>query len=283
MDNSMVIILDYFVPPVNEVTDDLIFRFFAQRCGIFRFSHDVFPKMLSMKAHFFQHVPFENLGSMEPWLRSQNYAISHTPFFDAENAQTLPALGDVDFLIILGGPMGVNDEAEFPWLVREKEFIRQAIAAEKPMLGICLGAQLIANTLGAKVYPNKVKEIGWFPIKGRKDNANPDLFQFPPSTEVFHWHGETFDLPPGAQLIASSQVCQNQAFQIGRSIIGLQCHLETTPAGAQALVQNCGDELVPGPFVQNAAAILADNPERFATIEALMAQLLDYLCCQGGQ
>ncbi len=236
-----------------------------------------------MKAHFFQHVPFENLGSIEPWLQSQNYAISHTPFFDQSGPQTLPPLADIDLLIILGGPMGVNDEAEFPWLAQEKEFICQAIAAGKPILGICLGAQLIASALGAKVYPNGMKEIGWFPITGRGNNANLDLFQFPASTEVFHWHGDTFDLPPGAERIASSQACQNQGFQIGRSVIGLQCHLETTPAGAQALVEHCGDELIPGPFVQDAATILADNPERFATIEGLMSQLLVYLCHQGRQ
>jgi GMP synthase-like glutamine amidotransferase len=217
---------------------------------------------------------------MEPWLQSQNYAISHTPFFDQSCFKTLPLLADIDLLIILGGPMSVNDEVKFPWLVEEKEFIRQAIAGGKPILGICLGAQLIANALGAKVYPNAVKEIGWFPITGRDDNANSDLFQFPASTEVFHWHGETFDLPPGAQLIASSQACQNQAFQIGRSIIGLQCHLETTPTAAQALVDNCGNELIPGPFVQNAATILADNPARFATMNGVMTKLMEYLHSQ---
>ncbi|WP_228015003.1 type 1 glutamine amidotransferase [Synechocystis salina] len=173
--------------------------------------------------------------------------------------------------------MSVNDEAAYPWLVQEKEFIRQAIAAGKPMLGICLGGQLIANALGAEVYPSAVKEIGWFPITGEANSTDLDLFQFPPSTEVFHWHGETFDLPPGAELIASSEACQHQAFQIGRSVIGLQCHLETTPTAAQALVDNCADELIPGPFVQDAATILIVDQTRFATMNAVLVQLMEYL------
>jgi GMP synthase-like glutamine amidotransferase len=228
-----------------------------------------------MQAHFFQHVPFENLGAIEPWLRTKGYAISQTAFF--QPSFSLPCLDDTDLLIVLGGPMSVNDEAQYPWLVQEKEFIHQAIAAGKPILGICLGAQLIANALGARVYPNSVKEIGWFPIMGQQGESGLNLFQFPPSLEVFHWHGETFDLPPGAELIASSQACQNQAFQIGRSAIGLQCHLETTPQSAQALVENCGDELIPGPFVQGATTILADTPARFAAMDKVLVQLLEYL------
>lgn len=228
-----------------------------------------------MQAHFFQHVPFENLGAIERWLRAKGYAISQTAFF--QPSFSLPSVDTIDLLIVLGGPMSVNDEAQYPWLVQEKEFIRQAIAAGKPILGICLGAQLMANALGAKVYPNSVKEIGWFPIMGQEGESQSDLFQFPPSLEVFHWHGETFDLPPGAELIASSQACQHQAFQIGRSAIGLQCHLETTPTAAQALVDNCADELIPGPFVQDATTILADNQARFATMGAVLVQLLEYL------
>ncbi|MBE9175224.1 gamma-glutamyl-gamma-aminobutyrate hydrolase family protein [Synechocystis salina LEGE 06155] len=232
-----------------------------------------------MQAHFFQHVPFENLGAIEPWLTTKGYTIVHTSFFEQSSLPTFPPLAAIDLLIILGGPMSVNDEAEYPWLVQEKAFLRQAIAAGKPILGICLGAQLIANALGARVYPNAVKEIGWFPIMGQqgKPQLDLDLFQFPPSTEVFHWHGETFDLPPGAELIASSAACQHQAFQIGRSVIGLQCHLETTPAAAQALVDNCADELIPGPFVQDAATILTADQTRFATMGVVLVQLLEYL------
>ena len=231
-----------------------------------------------MQAHFFQHVPFENLGAIEPWLRASGYSISQTAFF--QPSFSLPSVDTIDLLIVLGGPMSVNDEAQYPWLVREKEFIRQAIAAGKPILSICLGAQLMANALGAKVYPNAVKEIGWFPIMGQQgesEESKSDLFQFPSSLEVFHWHGETFDLPPGAELIASSEACEHQAFQIGRSAIGLQCHLETTPTAAQALVDNCADELIPGPFVQDATIILADNQARFITMGAVLVQLLEYL------
>lgn len=228
-----------------------------------------------MKAHFFQHVPFENLGCIESWLHDKNYAIDHTPFFDPEKAQTLPSLDQIDFLIILGGPMGVGDHVEFPWLCREKEFIHQAIARGKKVLGICLGAQLMARALGAKVYPNPVKEIGWFPINGQA--TDPDLFSFPPAMEVFHWHGDTFALPAGARLLASSRACPHQGFQMGPTAIGLQCHLETTPASVQALVENCGHELVGGPHIQTATTMLAPNAQRYAAMHQLMFSLLDFL------
>ncbi|WP_228024255.1 type 1 glutamine amidotransferase [Synechocystis salina] len=243
----------------------------------FRNISRIFSENYHMQAHFFQHVPFENLGAIEPWLRTKGYSISQTCLFEQSTSPGFPPLATIDLLIVLGGSMSVNDEVEYPWLIEEKAFIRQAIAAGKTILGICLGAQLIANALGAKVYPNAVKEIGWFPITSQSSNTKLDLFQFPPSIEVFHWHGETFDLPPGAELIASSAACQHQAFQIGRSVIGLQCHLETTPTAAQALVDNCAEELIPGPFVQDAATILTADQTRFAPMGAVLVQLLEYL------
>jgi GMP synthase-like glutamine amidotransferase len=146
-----------------------------------------------MKAHWFQHVPFENLGSIEPWLVSKGYDITHTPFFSSAE---LPELEEIDLLVIMGGPMSVHDEDEHPWLVMEKEFIRSAIDAGKMVLGVCLGAQLIAHAMGARVFKNAEKEIGWLPI-----HASPliddSCFRFPPSANVFHWHGETFDCRRG--------------------------------------------------------------------------------------
>ena len=130
----------------------------------------------------------------------------------------------------------------FPWLVSEKQFIREAIRSGKPVLGICLGAQLIASAMGAGVYRNPLKEIGWFPIRGISSNDS-SVFCFPPSMIVFHWHGETFDLPPGATRLAKSDGCENQAFQFGQSVIGLQFHLETTPLAAREMVLNCRNEL----------------------------------------
>ena len=126
---------------------------------------------------------------IEPWLGGAGYEVTNTPFF---RMTELPDLESIDLLIVMGGPMSVNDEGEFPWLVQEKQFIHSAMEAGKPVLGVCLGAQLIASAMGAPVYPNPVKEIGWFPIYG-VSSIGRSTFRFPPSVEVFHWHGETFD------------------------------------------------------------------------------------------
>lgn len=226
-----------------------------------------------MRAHYLQHVPFEGPGSIEPWLKSAGYEITRTQLFESSN---FPALKEIDFLIIMGGPMSVHDEGEFPWLPLEKQFIRDAIDSGTPVIGICLGAQLIASAMGAKVYQNPVKEIGWFPVQGIPAVTSL-FFSFPASTEVFHWHGETFDLPQGATLIASSTACENQAFQIGDSVIGLQFHLETTPESAEEIVSNCRDELVPSQYVQAEKEIVAQKPERYHLINQLMGNILSFL------
>src|SRR5688572_8821838 len=148
-----------------------------------------------MRAYVLQHVPFEPLGHIEQWLTRAGAHIATVELFAS---QPLPAVADVDLLIAMGGPMSVNDEREYPWLVAEKRLIRDAIEAGRPVLGVCLGSQLIASALGARVYPNHVKEIGWFPVTATHDGSQ-DVFRFPPSLQVFHWHGETFDLPEGAR------------------------------------------------------------------------------------
>ena len=226
-----------------------------------------------MRAHYFQHVPFEGLGSIDPWLAEAGFEITSTRFFESAE---LPDLSMIDLLVVMGGPMSVNDEAELPWLVPEKRFIRQAINAGKPVLGICLGAQLIAGAVGARIYRNQVKEIGWLPIQGIAVNDSA-VFSFPATERVFHWHGETFDLPAGATLLAKSEGCENQAFQLGRSVIGLQFHLETTPESAREIIANCRAELVPAKYVQTEEEILSARPERYQSINQLMGELLTFL------
>lgn len=226
-----------------------------------------------MRAHYFQHVSFEGLGSIEPWLKRAGYKITNTQFF---KPWKLPDFNEIDLLIVMGGPMSVNDEDEFAWLAAEKQFIQDVMKAGKRVLGICLGAQLIASAAGAKIYRNRVKEIGWFPVQG-VSSVGILTFSFPALTEVFHWHGETFDLPAGAIRLARSKGCENQAFQLGNAVIGLQFHLETTPASAQVLVKHCGAELLPSKFVQTESEILAALPEKYHSINNLMEKVLTYL------
>jgi GMP synthase-like glutamine amidotransferase len=225
-----------------------------------------------MRIHVLQHVPFEGLGSILPWLESREAEITTTRFFESA---ALPASGEFDGVVALGGPMSVNDEGEFPWLRQEKRFIAEAVQAEKPVLGICLGAQLIASALGAAVYPGPFKEIGWFPVYACP--YQPGIFPLPQISEVFHWHGETFDLPPGAIHLAKSKGCLHQAFQIGRRTIGLQFHLETTPESAEALMTNCRHELVAGRFVQSEEELRAVPRSRYEVVNKTMANVLTYL------
>jgi GMP synthase-like glutamine amidotransferase len=230
-----------------------------------------------LRAHYLQHVPFEGLGSIETWLQKAGHEITSTKLYESAE---LPSPDEIDFLVVMGGPMSVNDENQYPWLVPEKQFVRDMIEVGKPVLGICLGAQMIANALGAQVYPNSMKEIGWFPIRSVATGTNA-AFAFPESTEVFHWHGETFSLPQGAIRIAESDGCKNQAFQIGRSVIGLQFHLETTPESARELIANCRGELIPSRFVQREEDILSKSLESYRTINQLMGDLLSYLLAFG--
>ena len=228
-----------------------------------------------MRAHYLQHVPFEGLGSIQTWLELHRAEITVTRLFEKE--ARLPDPRDIDLLIVMGGPMSVNDEELHPWLVAEKRFIAATVTEGKPVLGICLGAQLIACGLGAKVFRNLEREIGWFPIEPTSEaSSSPFASIFASPMEVFHWHGETFELPPGAIHLARSAACINQAFAIGERVLGLQFHLETTSASARALVENCPGDLAPARWVQSEHEILG-NEERFQRINPVINAVLDRL------
>ncbi len=204
-----------------------------------------------MNIHFLQHVPFEGLANLERWVKEQKHSISGTFLYEQAN---FPSVTDIDMLIVLGGPMGVYDEEKYSWLAAEKQFIQEAIERNKFVLGICLGAQLIAEVLGAKVYQNKQKEIGWFPVELTKEGMESPLFQnIPNRFTAFHWHGDTFDLPTGASHIARSEGCLNQAFTYGNHVVGLQFHLESTGASIENLIQHCPEDLQKGKYVQSEA------------------------------
>ena len=189
----------------------------------------------------FRHVPFEGLGRIEPILLSQGFEVHHADLYQANAAPPDPALYQA--LIFMGGPMSVNDD--LAWLRREEIIIRDAVRRGIPVLGICLGSQLIAHALGAPVRRNPVKEIGWFEIEFTPDAREDPLVGGLPAREmVFHWHGETFDLPDGTVLLASSDRCRNQAFRLGTAVYGLQFHPEVTPAMIADWCrqdENCGD------------------------------------------
>jgi GMP synthase (glutamine-hydrolysing) len=175
----------------------------------------------------FRHVPFEGLGLLAPALDAHGIAFDYCDLY--QSGAMPPDASSYAGLIFMGGPMSVNDE--LPFVLEEMQLIECAAAQNMPMLGICLGAQMIARALGGRVYRNAEKEIGWFDIHlteaGLRDAI---LGHLAPVETVFHWHGDTFDLPRGAEWLASSQRTRYQAFRVGQSIYGLQFHLEVTPA-----------------------------------------------------
>ena len=228
-----------------------------------------------MRIQCLQHVPFEGPFGVADWADARGHTLAETPLYDGAEP---PGQAAFDWLVIMGGPMGVGDTAEYPWLAAEQAFIRQSIDAGKTLVGVCLGAQLIAAALGARVYRNAHKEIGWLPIELTPDGQVSELFGWlPRSLQVFHWHGDTFDLPAGALLLAGSAACAHQAFLYDGRVLGLQFHLESTPESVAGITAVCADELVPGPYVQETARILAATPEDYARIGQALFGLLDRL------
>lgn len=227
-----------------------------------------------MHIHFLQHVPFEGLAGIRGWIERGGHTVGCTRLYAGD---AFPRPDSLDLLIIMGGPMGVYDEEVYPWLKAEKAFIRAVIDAGRRVLGICLGAQLIAEVLGARVYPNDRKEIGWFPVtRSAMADTSPFGSLLPAEFMAYHWHGDTFDLPPGAVHLAQTPVCRHQAYAVEGRILGLQFHLETTPESARELIEHCADELVETPTVQSAGAMLADN-RHYAELNRLMVALLEGL------
>ena len=204
--------------------------------------------MKKFKIHYFQHVPFEGLGSIEEWITLSGHSLTSTRFFEST---VLPEISDIDWLIVMGGPMSVNNEKQYPWLAAEKKFIRQAIDEGKTVLGICLGSQLVSAALGAKVYQNKEKEIGWFDIEltcfAKSDKL---FFDIENRIKVFHWHGDTFDLPEKAVLLAFSKGCKNQAYSYKDKVLALQFHLEPTENSLRQMIDFGRGELKSGKYVQ---------------------------------
>lgn len=239
-----------------------------------------------LRIEILQHVAFEGPGSIETWIRARGHKHSVTRLYAGE----LPAdpashpgpTGNTgvtslpDLLIVMGGPMGVHDEAELPWLVEEKRAIARALERGTAVLGVCLGAQLLADVLGATVSRNREREIGWHTVE--LSAAARDTWMgraFPERFMPFHWHGDTFAIPSGAVPLGSSAACDHQGFLYGDRVLALQFHPEVTPASLDALIANCGHELAGAGdklrFVQDEKALRAGLAGASA-LNAMMAE-----------
>lgn len=228
----------------------------------------------ALRIHYLQHVPFEKPARIATWARRQGHTFTGCRL---DRGQPLPALTDFDWLVIMGGPMSVHDEGLYPWFAGEKKLIEQAMKARKRVLGVCLGAQLLADVLGARVYRNAHKEIGWFPVHLTEQATSASLLAgFPEPFTAFHWHGETFEIPAGARHLARNKACENQAFEFEEMALGMQFHLEVTPSVVRTLIQNCRADLGSGRYQQPPDQILACR-EEFGIIRRLLDGMLDRL------
>ena len=242
-----------------------------------------------MKIHLLQHAPHEGPAAIADWAAARGHTLAVTRL---DRGEPLPAVGDFDMLVVMGGPMSVNDEAAHPWLVAEKEFIASTVQEDRRVLGVCLGSQLIAAALGKRVYAASRPEIGWFPVRARPEAAASRTFGgivgiFTP----FHWHGETFDLPEGATHLAESDACAHQAFEIefdggpsrgGALVLALQFHLEATEATVRAMCEGQKEDLALGESGAGDAKPLSSSallgePARYAALRPLLDDLLDRL------
>ncbi len=226
-----------------------------------------------MRIHSLEHEPFEGLANIEVWAKNKGHSISRTLLF---NNEELPEMNDFDWLVIMGGSMNIYEEEKYPWLAREKKFIEDAIAHKKIVLGVCLGAQLIADVLGGKVTKNKYSEIGWYPVNLTKEARNSSIFSALPSEfTAFHWHGDTFKIPHGAVRIAETEGCANQAFEYDNGrVTGLQFHLDYSEKSINLMFKNCGDEIVKGKYIQKPDEIVSRIGNVFK-IQRLLNLLLD--------
>ena len=231
--------------------------------------------MKNLKIHYFQHVPFETPGCIENWAVQHGHTLTATKFY--ESSYNLPDMEGIDVLIVMGGPMGVYDDHLFEWLTLEKEYIRAALQEDKKILGICLGAQLIAASAGAAVNTASHKEIGWYKITPAKHLEKiPWLYEtIKDEPIVFHWHGDRFQIPDSAENLAFSEANSNQLFMLNDNVLGIQFHLEITEEGLREMIENGADELTPRTYVQSTQEITAcrafvkDNNQR-------MYRLLDH-------
>jgi GMP synthase-like glutamine amidotransferase len=219
-----------------------------------------------------QHVPFETPGRIADWARSHGHSVSLVRLFAGE---VPPPVEAFDWLVVMGGPMGAYDDARFPLLAAQTRAIAEAMEAGRVVVGVCLGAQLIARAAGARVYRNTSPEIGWFPVKlTAAGRTHPLTRHLPSAFEAFHWHNDTYDLPAGAVHLAESDACAQQMFALGRRVVGVQFHLEMTQAGFDALIENCAPDIIRGVQVQEPSEMRRLD-DRLHESHAILYSILD--------
>lgn len=225
-----------------------------------------------MRIHYIMHAAFEKLGAIENWVKDKNYYLSGTHTYLGEQ---LPSANEFDFLIVMGGPQSPRKLEEWPYLKNEILLIKDAIRENKSVLGFCLGAQLIAESLGANTLVSPHREIGVFPIELLSEAKQDPLFSlFPTTFPVMHWHNDMPGIPNGARLLAKSKGCPQQAFGFGDRVYGLQFHLEMTPANINEMVFHCEHELTDGSYVEAKQQLLAHE---LTEINQKLFLILDYL------
>lgn len=225
-----------------------------------------------MQIQLIQHAPFENPGAIMSWAIERGYQINSTHTYKGEQ---LPDLTEIDFLIIMGGPQSTIELDKYPYLRDEVALIQQAINNKKTVLGICLGAQLITESLGAKTEPSPNKEIGIFPIKLTNEGEQDPVFGFFPKIfDVMHWHNDMPAIPAGAILLAASNGCPHQVIRYGDRVYAVQFHMEMTKELVQNMITNCPNDLKPGNYIQDESQLLSID---FTELNKKMYYVLDYL------
>jgi len=223
-----------------------------------------------------QHAAFEGPGEIATWAALNGYPLDIHHLYHGDK---LPEIDSFDLLVVMGGEMNVYQDRDYPWLKSERKFIHTTLEQGKKIVGICLGSQLIADALGSRVCQNAEYEIGWFPLTFAPEGC--EAFPFlPTDATVLHWHGDTFQLPPGAIRLASSPGCPEQGFVIPQKCLGLQFHFEVDPALARQMVEGSSDNWPKGMYVQTPEAILSEAPTHHEKNRKILYGLLDRFCGQ---
>ena len=228
-----------------------------------------------MRLLLIQHDPLDGPGALTDWAAARDHAAATCMICKGD---PLPPMESFDLLVSLGGPMGAYEEEKHPWLVTEKDYLRQAIAAGKRVLGLCLGAQLLADALGGKAFRHTCKEFGWQPIEPLP--AGSAWFGTAGAFKAFQWHGDTYTPPPGAVQLARNEAAEQQAFLLrgpeGNPVLGLQFHLEWTEQMALEALEQPDAAPPASPFVQRPEEILAD-PSLFVAARGRFYAMMDRL------